>query len=117
MESCQEECPSSGTVLRHTQVHSGRGCYPENVDSNLSKTHPILLIWLPLNTTSSEKLKKEFDGHHFARDDDVMNAVDHVLKDQNGAFYTEVIRLLHDRRIKSVNVGGDYVDKMLYLIL
>ena len=26
-----------------------------NVDSNLSKTHPILLIWLPLTTTSSRK--------------------------------------------------------------
>ena len=28
-----------------------------NVDSNLANTHPILLIWLPLNTTSSPKLK------------------------------------------------------------
>ena len=25
------------------------------------------------------KMKKELDGHHFTRDDDVMNAVDHLL--------------------------------------
>ena len=37
------------------------------------------------------KIKKEHGDHHFARDDDVMNSVD-----QNGAFYTEGIRLLHD---------------------
>ena len=30
-------------------------------------------------------MKKELGGHHFARDDDVMNAVDHLLRDQNGA--------------------------------
>ena len=37
------------------------------------------------------KMKKELGGHHFTRDDDVMNAVDHLLRDQNGAFYTEGI--------------------------
>ena len=70
-----------------------------NVDSNLSKTHSLLQIWLPLTTTSSckRKQKEELGVHHFARDDDVMNAVDHFLRDQNGAFYTEEIRLLHDR--------------------
>ena len=40
-----------------------------------------------------------------------MNAVDHFLRDQNGTFYTEGIRLLHDRWTKCVNVGGDYVEK------
>ena len=81
------------------------------MDSNLSKTHSILLIWLPLTTTIYPKMKKEFGGYHFATDDDVMNAVYHFLKDQNGAFYTEGIRLLHDRWAKCVNVGGIYVEK------
>ena len=42
------------------------------------------------------KMEKELEGHHFARDDEIMNAVDHFPRDQNGAFYTEGIRLLHD---------------------
>ena len=45
-------------------------------------------------------------------DDDIMNAVDHFLRDQNGTFYTEEIRLLHDRRTKCVNIEGrNYVEK------
>ena len=40
------------------------------------------------------EMKKELDGLYFARDDDVMNAVDHFLRD---AFYTVGIRLLRDR--------------------
>ena len=55
--------------------------------SNLSKTHPILLIWLPPTTTSSQKMQKELGSHHFARDDDDMNALDHFLMDSNDAFY------------------------------
>ena len=39
------------------------------------------------------KMKKELDNDHFSRDDDVMNAVDHFLRAQNGAFCTEGIRL------------------------
>ena len=31
---------------------------------------------------------KELGGHHFTRDD-VMNAVDHFLRDQNGVFYKD----------------------------
>ena len=54
-------------------------------------------------------MKKELGGH-FARDDDVMNAVDPFLSDQNGTFYTEGIRLLHDRWTNCVNVGGDYAE-------
>ena len=57
-------------------------------------------------------IKKELDGNHFARDDDVINAVNHFLRDQNGAIYTEGIRLLHDRWTKCVNEGGDYIEKM-----
>ena len=56
------------------------------------------------------KMKNELGGHHFTRDDDVMNAVYHFLRDQNGAFYTEGIRLLHDHWTKCVNVGGDYAE-------
>ena len=36
-------------------------------------------------------MNQELGGHNFARDDDVMNAVDHFLRDQNGAFYTECV--------------------------
>ena len=39
------------------------------------------------------KMKKELGGHHFATYDDGMNAVDHFLRDKNGAFYTEGISL------------------------
>ena len=46
------------------------------------------------------KIKEELRCHHFARDDNVMNAVDHFLRDQNGAFYAEGIRLLHDHWTK-----------------
>ena len=60
-------------------------------------------------------MKKELGGH-FARDDGVMNAVDPFLSDQNGTFYTEGIRLLHDRWTNCVNVGGDYAENWLYLI-
>ena len=56
-----------------------------------------------------QKMINELGGHHFDRDDDVMNAVVHFLRDQNGAIYTEEILLLHDRWTKCVNVGGDYV--------
>ena len=47
------------------------------------------------------RMKKELGGYNFARDDDV----DHFLRDQNGAFYTEGISLPHDRWTKCVNVG------------
>ena len=103
-----------------------------NVDSNLLKTHPILLIWLPLTTTSSQKLKRSLvviilpdmkEGNVLFNDafntfflmviwhwNDDMNAVDHFLMDQNGIFYTEAIHLLHDRWIKYVNIRGQYVE-------
>ena len=53
------------------------------------------------------KMTKELGGHHFARNDDVMNAVVHLLRYQNGAFYTEVTHLL------SVSI---YVEKLMHLI-
>ena len=56
------------------------------------------------------KIKKQLGGHHFARDDDGMNDVEHFLSYQNGVFYTEQIRLLNDRWAKCVNVGMDYVE-------
>ena len=51
-------------------------------------------------------MKKVLDGHHFASDDDVLNAIDHFLR------YTKGIRLLHDRWTKRVTVGGDYIEKL-----
>ena len=42
-----------------------------------------------------------------------MNAVNHFLRDQNGAIYTEGTCLLHDRWTKCVNEGGDYVEKII----
>ena len=55
-------------------------------------------------------MNKVLGGHHFARDGDGMNAVDHFLRDQNGVFFTERTRLLHDCWTKCVNVRGDYVE-------
>ena len=52
------------------------------------------------------KWTKELGGHKLSRDDDVMNALDHFPKDQNGAFYTEEIRLIHGCWTKYVNVGS-----------
>ena len=46
------ECSSTRTMERHT-CPQWPWLLSRNVNSNLSKTHPILLIWLPLTTTSS----------------------------------------------------------------
>ena len=97
------------TMLRHTRPQ-WPCCY-----SSLSKTNPILLIWLHVYYLFP-KMKMELGGHHFGKDDEVLNAVNHFLRDQNGAFYTVGIRLLYDRWIKCVNVGGDYVERLLHLI-
>ena len=75
VESCQEEYSSIRTTLWHTR-QQWPWLLSRNVDSNLSKTNPILLIWLPLP-------EKKKEGHNFARDDDVTNAVDHFPRDQN----------------------------------
>ena len=90
-----------------THVHSGYGCYLEMWIPTCPELAPSDYYFFP-------KMKKELGGHHFARDDDVMNAVDQFLRDQNGV--PEGIRLLHDHWTKCVNVGGDYVKKWLYLI-
>ena len=83
-----------------------------NVDSNLLNEHPPYSLDLALSDYYLfPKMKKELGGHPFARYDDVMNAVDHFLRAQNGTVYTEGIRLLHDRWTKCVNAGGDYVEK------
>ena len=90
---------------------SGTHIHSDHVESNLLKTYPILLIWLSLT-----KIKKELGGLNFGRGDDVMNAVDHFMKDQNGTFYTEGINLLHDRWTRCVNIGGNCVENWLHLI-
>ena len=43
------------------------------------------------------EMKKEFGGHHF---------LDHFLRDQNGAFHKEGIRLFHDRWTMFANEEG-----------
>ena len=48
-------------------------------------------------------MKKDLSGYHFAKDDDVMNAVDLFLREHNDTFYTEGIPLLHDRWTKYDN--------------
>ena len=45
LESWQEECSFTRTVHRHTGPQ-WPWLLSRNMDSNLSKTHPILLIWL-----------------------------------------------------------------------
>ncbi|XP_028270394.1 histone-lysine N-methyltransferase SETMAR-like [Parambassis ranga] len=56
------------------------------------------------------KMKKELSGRHVDSDDDIIAAVDHFLEVQNADFYTEGIRMLHERWTKCVNVGGDYIE-------
>ena len=51
------------------------------------------------------KKTKELSGHYFVRDYDVRKAANHFQRDQNSAFYTEGIRLLHDLWTNCVNVG------------
>ena len=114
MESWHEKCSSTRTVLRYTGPLAMAAI--QKYGFQLVEDPPFLLIWLPLTTTFSWKLKKELSGLHIARDDDVMNDVDHFLRDQNGAFYKEGIRLLHDCWTKCVNVVGDYVEKWLHLV-
>ena len=77
---------------------------------------PYALDLVPSYYYLFTKIQNEIRDHHFVRDDDVMNVVDPFLGTQNGAFYTEGIRLLHDGWTKCVNVGGDYVEKLLHLI-
>ena len=52
-------------------------------------------------------MKHELAGHHFARGNDAMNDVEHFLKDQNGAFCIEGIRVFHDNWTKCVIVRRD----------
>ena len=89
-----------------------------NVDSSLSKTHSILLIWLPLITSSSLKWKtKKLGGNNFARDQHVVNAVHHFPRSEDPNW-----RFLHRRDpsapwpFKCLNVGGDYIENWLHLI-
>ena len=78
-----------------SQVHSGHGCYPEMWIQLVKDPHfsPDLA---PSDYYLFPKIKKELGGHHCAIDDDV----DHFLMVQNGVFYTEGIRLLHNRWTK-----------------
>ena len=95
VESWQEECSSTRTMLRHTPLS-------RNVDTNLSNTHSIILIRLPLTTTSSRNSK--------------MSSVVIILPEMIilwmlwTTFYTEEIRLLHNRWTKCVNVGRNYFE-------
>ena len=46
----------SSTRKMHRLTHpQWQWLLPRNVDSNLSNTHPILVIWVPLTATSSQK--------------------------------------------------------------
>ena len=57
------------------------------------------------------KMKKELSGQHFVTDNDVADAVEVYLEDQDSSFYEEGIRTLHHRWNKCVNLKGDYVEK------
>ena len=57
------------------------------------------------------KMKKELSGQHFTTDNDVIDAVEIYLEDQDSSFCKERIRKLYDLRNKCVNLQGDYVEK------
>ena len=96
------------TILRHTRPVALAAI--QKCGFQLGEDPPYSPDLAPSDYYLFPKMKKEFGGHYFARYD-VMNAVD-----QNGAIYTEGIRLLHDRWTNCVNVGGDYVEKLMHLI-
>ena len=82
-------------------------------------SHPqriILLIWLPLTTSSSQKWKRSSVVIILRKIYHLMNAVDHFVRYQNDAFYTERVHLFHDRWTKCIKVEWDYVAKWLHLI-
>lgn len=55
----------------------------------------------------------ELSGRHFDSDDDIIVAVEHFTDVQYADFYKKDINMLHDRWIKCVNVGGDFVEKQM----
>jgi histone-lysine N-methyltransferase SETMAR len=57
------------------------------------------------------KLKKKLSGRQFETNDDVIDAVNQFLEDQDADFYKAGIRMLQDRWTKCVHLGGDYVEK------
>ena len=65
----------------------------QNCGFQLVEDPPYSPDLVPSDYYLSPKMKKELGGHHFATYDDVMNAVDHFLRDKNGAFDTEGISL------------------------
>lgn len=56
-------------------------------------------------------MKKEFSGHHFDNNDEVIAAVDYFLRVQDTDFYKDVICMLHYCWAKCVNIGGDNFEK------
>jgi [histone H3]-lysine36 N-dimethyltransferase SETMAR len=56
-------------------------------------------------------LKEHLRGTVFSSDDDVMNAVNQWLEDQEEEFFQTGIKALEHRWTKCISVGGDYVEK------
>ena len=56
-------------------------------------------------------MEKELSNQHFVIDNDVIDAVDVYLEDQDSSFYKEGICKLYDCWNKYVNLQGDYVEK------
>ena len=71
------------------------------------KDPPYLPDLAPSDYYLFPKMKKELSGQHFATDNDVIDAVEVYLKDQDSSFHKEGILKLHDRWNKCVNLQGD----------
>lgn len=57
------------------------------------------------------KLKSHLRGHHFGNNDDVIDAVEEFLRDQEANFFHDGIAMLEHRWTKCIDVKGDYIEK------
>ena len=56
-------------------------------------------------------MKNELRGRKFEADEDVMEAVDDFLEEQDAEWYRRGLQKLEQRWTKCIDVRGDYVEK------
>jgi [histone H3]-lysine36 N-dimethyltransferase SETMAR len=81
------------------------------LDSNYWIIPPYSPDLAPSDFHLFPNLKEHLRGTVFSSDDDVMNAVNQWLEDQEEEFFQTGIKALEHRWTKCISVGGDYVEK------
>ena len=56
-------------------------------------------------------LKEQLRGKHFGSDDEVVNAVEQWINEQERSFFLNGLKKLESRWQKCIDVFGDYVEK------